>query len=138
PVTGALKAPAFVYVAVSTSSEALGSYFIYRINATDRSHPNCPCFGDQPLIGADKYGFYVSTAEYDLAPFGGHFNGPQIYAMSKHLLENGGLGNVVHFSGLTHVAGGRTTGTVQPSMAQVGQYDTSNGGTEYFLSAFDC
>ena len=24
-----------------------------------RSHPNCPCFGDQPLIGADKYGFYV-------------------------------------------------------------------------------
>jgi hypothetical protein len=137
-VSGAFKAPAWVYLAVSTSSEALGSYLIYRINATDPQHPNCPCFGDQPLIGADKNGFYVSTAEYDLAPFGGNFNGPQIYAMSKHLLENGGLGNVVHFSGLTHVAGGRTTGTVQPSMAQVGQYDSSNGGTEYFLSAFDC
>jgi hypothetical protein len=138
PNTGAFEAPASVYVAVSTSSEALGSYFIYRIDATDASHPNCPCFGDQPLIGADKYGFYVSTAEYDLAPFGGNFNGPQIYAMSKKRLENGTLGSLVHISGITHVAGGRTTGTVQPAMAQVGQFDTSNGGTEYFLSGFDC
>jgi hypothetical protein len=138
PVTGAFKAPASVYIAVSTSSEALGSYFIYRIDATDRDHPNCPCFGDQPLIGADKYGFYVSTAEYDLKPFGANFNGPQIYAMSKKKLEKGTLGTVVHFAGLTHVAGGRTTGTVQPAMAQVGQFDISNRGTEYFLSGFDC
>jgi hypothetical protein len=138
PVTGALKAPAFVYVAVSTSSEALGSYFIYRINATDRSHPNCPCFGDQPLIGADKYGFYVSTAEYDLAPFGGHFNGPQIYAMSKQRLENGHLGRVVHLSGITHTIGDRTTGSVQPAASPDGVYDTGKNGTEYLMSGFDC
>src|SRR5207249_1068058 len=72
PKTGAFMRPAYVYIAVSTSSEALGSYYVYRINATDTKHPNCPCFGDQPLIGADQYGFYVSTAEYDLNPFGGH------------------------------------------------------------------
>jgi hypothetical protein len=138
PTTGAFKQPAYVYLAVSTSSEALGSYLIYRIDTTDASHPNCPCFGDQPLIGADKYGFYVSTAEYDLEPFGANFNGPQIYAISKQQIEHATLGHVIHFSGIGHVAGGRITGTVQPAMPQVGQFDTSNGGTEYFLSAFDC
>jgi hypothetical protein len=77
------------------------------------------------LIGADKYGFYVSTAEYDLAPFGGHFNGPQIYAMSKQRLENGHLGRVVHLSGVTHTIGDRTTGSVQPGASPVGVYETS-------------
>jgi hypothetical protein len=137
PRTGALQAPAFVYFAVSTSAEALGSYFIYRINATDRGHPNCPCFGDQPLLGADKYGFYISTAEYDLDPFGGNFNGPQIYAFSKAALEGGSIGPVVHKAGLTHVRGG-TTGTVQPAISPNGAFETGNNGTEYFLSGFDC
>ncbi len=136
--TGAFKPPAFVYFAVSTSSEALGRYFIYRIDATDASHPNCPCFGDQPLIGADKYGFYISTAEYDLDPFGGNFNGPQIYAMSKLALESGKLPKVVHFSDIMHVSGGRTTGTVQPAMSPDATFETGNNGTEYFLSGFDC
>jgi hypothetical protein len=138
PTTGAFEAPAFVYLAVSTSSEALGSYFIYRIDATNPSHPNCPCFGDQPLIGADKFGFYVSTAEYDLDPFGGNFNGPQIYAMSKKSLESGSLGTVVHISGITHTIGDRTTGSVQPAASPDGVYDTRENGTEYFLSGFDC
>ncbi len=138
PNTGAFEAPAYVYIAVSTSSEALGTYSIYRINATDGSHPNCPCFGDQPLIGADRFGFYVSTAEYDLAPFGGHFNGPQIYAMSKRGLENGSLGTVQHLSGITHTSGERTTGTVQPATSPDGVYDTRENGTEYFMSGYDC
>jgi hypothetical protein len=138
PSTGAFEAPAYVYVAVSTTSEALGSYFIYRINATDGRHSNCPCFGDQPLIGADKYGFYVSTAEYDLNPFGGHFNGPQIYAMSKTGLESGSLGKVTHLSGITHAIGDRTTGTVQPAASPDASYDTRDNGTEYFMSGFDC
>jgi hypothetical protein len=136
--TGAIQAPSFVYFAVSTSAEALGSYFIYRINTTDPGHPNCPCFGDQPLLGADKYGFYISTAEYDLDPFGGNFNGPQIYAFSKAALESGSIGPVVHKAGLTHVRGGRTTGTVQPAISPNGAFETGNNGTEYFLSGFDC
>lgn len=138
PTTGALEAPAFVYFAVSTSAEALGPYNIYRIDTTDAGHPNCPCFGDQPLIGADKYGFYISTAEYDLDPFGANFNGPQIYAFNKASLEAGSLGSVVHISGITHVAGGRTTGTVQPAMSPDANFETAANGTEYFLSGFDC
>ena len=80
----------------------------------------------------------MSTAEYDLAPFGGNFNGPQIYAMSKQRLENGHLGRVVHLSGITHTIGDRTTGTVQPAASPDGVYDTSKNGTEYFMSGFDC
>ena len=138
PNTGELEAPAYTYFAVSASSEALGSYYIFRINATDPKHPNCPCFGDQPLIGADKYGFYISTAEYDLDPFGGNFNGPQIYAMDKRALEVNHLPKVVQFSGIMHVSGGRTTGTVQPAMSPDATFDTGNNGTQYFLSGFDC
>jgi hypothetical protein len=138
PTTGDLQAPSFVYFAVSTSAEALGSYFIYRIDATNPQHPNCPCFGDQPLLGADKYGFYISTAEYDLDPFGGNFNGPQIYAFSKAALEAGSIGPVVHLDGLTHVVRGRTTGTVQPAISPDSAFETANNGTEYFLSAYDC
>jgi len=138
PTTGALEAPSYVYIAVSTSSEALGGYTIYRINTSDGRHPNCPCFGDQPLIGADKYAFFVSTAEYDLAPFGGNFNGPQIYGLSKRGLENGTLGTVTHLSGITHVIGDRTTGTVQPAASPDATFDTRDNGTEYFLSGFDC
>jgi len=44
----------------------------------------------------------------------------------------------VHKAGLTHVRGGRTTGTVQPAISPNGVYETANNGTEYFLSAFDC
>jgi hypothetical protein len=138
PNTGNLEAPSYVYIAVSTSSEALGSYFIYRIHASDRRHPECPCFGDQPLIGADQNGFYISTAEYDLKPFGAHFNGPQIYAMKKKRLENGRKGHVVHISGITHTVAGRTTGTVQPAASPDGVYESGGNGTEYFLSGFDC
>jgi hypothetical protein len=138
PSTGAVESPSYVYLAVSATSEALGNYFIYRINTTDGSHPNCPCFGDQPLIGADKYGFYVSTAEYDLEPFGGHFNGPQIYAMSKAALESGSISPVIHLAGITHVSGNRTTGTVQPAASPNGVYATGHNGTEFFLSGYDC
>jgi hypothetical protein len=136
PATGALQAPSFVYFAVSTSAEALGTYTIYRVDTTNPQHPNWPCFGDQPLLGADKYGFYISTAEYAIDT--NNFNGPQIYAFSKAALESGSIGPVVHLDELTHVVRGRTTGTVQPAMSPNGVYETANNGTEYFLSAYDC
>lgn len=136
PKTGDFTGPSYIYLAVSTTSEALGPYNIYRINTTDSTHPNCPCFGDQPLIGADKYGFYVSTAEYSLAESA--FNGPQIYAMNKRALEAGTLGRVVHISNVQHDVRGRTTGTVQPAMSPDAVFETAAHGTEYFLSSFDC
>ena len=130
--SGAFQNKAATLLAVSTTGDPTGSWNLYSISAVDPSHPNCPCFGDQPLIGADANGFYISTAEYELNPFGAHFNGPQIYAMSKTGLESGTLPTVVHFSAL-----GDRSGTVQPATSPGTTFDTSNGGTEYFMSGYD-
>ena len=64
-----------------------GDWSIYRIQVADDGtfstprHHNCPCIGDYPHIGADKYGVYLTTNEYSL--FGSGFNGAQIYALPK-------------------------------------------------------
>ena len=53
-------------------------------NTGTADHAGCPCFGDQPLIGTDAYGFYVTTNEFPIV--GNGFNGAQVYAMSKSKL----------------------------------------------------
>jgi len=133
PKTGAFQKPAYTALAVSQTADPLSAYYQYRINALDENHKNCPCFGDQPLIGADKYGFYVSTAEYELLPtFGAHFNGAQLYAISKRDLVSGTAGRVVHYSNVT-----TKSGTMQPATSPNGQYKTTSGGTEFFVSGRD-
>jgi hypothetical protein len=140
PRTGAFTNKyAYTALAVSKTSDPLGAYYRYRINAKDANHPGCPCFGDQPLIGADKYGFYINTAEYSI--LGPAFNGPQIYALDKRALESGRLPTVVHISNITPQTPrdpGATTGTVIPAKSPNANYDTSAGGTEYFMSSFEC
>src|SRR3954453_2087924 len=89
PDTGDLTGGANTFLAVSSTTDPLGPYNIYAIDAT---HANCTlCIGDQPLLGADANGFYISTAEYDLAPPAGSpgFFGAQIYALDKRALAAG-------------------------------------------------
>jgi hypothetical protein len=130
--TGAFTLHANTYLAVSKTTDPVGVWFIYKINSVDRGHPNCPCFGDQPLLGADANGLYISTAEYDLRPFGEHFNGPQLYAIDKWALAEHKPAHLVFFSGL-----GTRSGTLQPATAPAAAYATSQGGTEYLLSGRD-
>jgi hypothetical protein len=134
PKTGDLTGGANTLLAVSTSRDPLGPYNVYAIDAT---HANCTlCIGDQPLIGADANGFYISTAEYDLAPPAGSpgFFGAQIYALDKRALAAG-----ADDPGLVHIeTGTQFTGTVQPATAPNARYETAQGGTEYFMSAQDC
>ena len=134
PGTGALTGGANTLLAVSTSRDPLGPYNVY---AVDASHAGCNlCIGDQPLIGADANGFYVSTAEYDLDPPTGSsgFFGAQIYAIDKRALAAGSDNpHVVHFE-----PGTQFTGTVQPATSPSARYETAQGGTEYFMSAQDC
>ena len=138
PATGAFTNHAAEEVAVSATSDPTGDWYLYQFDATDNDHPNCPCFGDQPLIGADANGFYVSTAEYSLSPQG--FNGPQVYAFSKGALA-AGAGSVtgVHFSNLNFgtPAGCYLSGTLQPATSPSGVYDTGNGGTEFLMQSHD-
>ena len=130
---------AHTLIAVSTSSDPTATWDLFSIDATDDgqngtpSHPNCPCFGDQPLIGADANGFYITTNEFGDTE---GFNGSQVYAMSKKALEGGFTPVVVQFDNLSLAEG--QAYSIQPATSpSAGDYDTSNSGTEYFLSALD-
>jgi len=138
PVSGAFAPHSEVMIAVSATGNPTGVWRIFSIDVTNVTgtpeHANCPCFGDQPLIGADSHGFYVTTNEFPL--FANGFNGAQVYAMSKSQLAAGTTPPVVIFSGLPLAEG--PAYTLQPAItAQGGTHAGGVGGTEYFLSALD-
>jgi hypothetical protein len=146
PNTGAFKSPTAILIAVSQGSNPIGGYFLYSIDTTDGDgslpgHPGCPCAGDQPLIGADANGFYISTNEFPI--IGNGFNGAQLYAVSKAALVGGNLSTVVHINiGAIAVpaqdqANGGIWYSVQPATSPAGgdEGGEEGSGTEYFLSA---
>jgi hypothetical protein len=141
PKTGALVGTSHVDIAVSQTSDPTGTWALFHLDTTNGlggrpNHPNCPCFGDQPLIGADKWGFYISTNEFPLFKDG--FNGAQIYAVSKWRLAEAASsgtspGTLVAFDGLPLAEG--IAYSVQPATSPNGSFASARGGTEYFLSA---
>jgi hypothetical protein len=131
PETGALLPNTRVDIAVSATTDPMGSWYLYSLDTTHREHPDCPCFGDQPLIGADAHAFFVSVNEFPL--FRAGFNGAEIYAISKSALESGTANEAAFFE--PELAEIREAYSLQPAVSGQGEFDTSNGGTEYFLSA---
>jgi hypothetical protein len=132
-------------LAVSKTSNPTGLWNIYRIDVTnDGSVGNtggpCPCLGDYPHIGADANGFYITTNAYPWGP--GDFDGAQIYAFSKAQLAAGAASvTLVHIdtTGMVHatspVSQTEPGFTVWPAQSPGNQFDTDNGGTEYFMSS---
>jgi hypothetical protein len=145
PSTGDLLPNTSVLLAVSRSSNPRGAWREYQINATDDgtggtpSHPGCPCFPDQPLIGADANGFYVTTNEYGVVGTG--YNGAQMYAMSKRGLENGSIVSVVHINAAQMTVSlphGGLAVSIQPAESPTaGSWQRATHGTEYFMSVTD-
>ncbi|MEO6579304.1 MAG: hypothetical protein ABIO99_10460 [Candidatus Limnocylindria bacterium] len=142
PPTGAFTGRTSVLIAVSQTADPAGAYSFYKIDTTNDgangtpSHAGCPCLGDQPLIGADANGFYISTNEFPL--FADGFNGTMIYAMSKTALAAGGgtLPTVVSF--FEPILAEGYAYSVQPATTPPGAaYASEGNGTEYFLSALD-
>jgi hypothetical protein len=125
-----------------------GDWTFFALNTTDAggpsadgsgntmpSHPGCPCFGDQPLLGADKYGIYISTNEFSI--LGPQFNGAQIYAISKSALFSGTLKYQAFHGAPIPLAEGPAY-SVQPATSPTAAgWNTNNNGTEYMLSALD-
>jgi hypothetical protein len=138
PDSGEFTGRTHVYLAVSTSQDPFADFNIYAIDTTNDgslgtpAHPGCPCFGDQPLIGADKHGFYISTNEF--SAFGPSFNGANIYAVSKESLALGTLPTPILFSGLPLAEA--VAYSVQPATS-LGFQDEHPSGLEYFVSALD-
>jgi hypothetical protein len=141
PATGAFTGKTHVYLAVSQSGDPVaGVWSIFAIDTTNDgtlgtpAHVGCPCLPDQPLIGADANGFYISTNEFPL--FANGFNGAMVYAMSKAALEAGTVGGTQSVF-LPTLAEGYAY-SVQPATTPPGgTFESANGGTEYFLSALD-
>jgi hypothetical protein len=145
PETGAFTGTNHLDIAVSRTSSPLGGWNIYRLPVQDDgtlgtpSHTGCPCIGDYPHLGADKYGFYVTTNEYpfsdDPGVFGNNFNGAQVYAFSKAALAAGAATvSVVNFENLV-LSDGTPGFTVWPAQVPDNHYTTRANGTEYFLSS---
>jgi hypothetical protein len=148
PSTGDFLGPNHLDIAVSKTANPLDGFTIYRLPVQDDgtqdtpSHRGCPCLGDYPHIGADKYGFYVSTNEYPFsdAPgiFGNNFNGAQIYAFDKSALAAGAAQvNVVQFEDTTLTQGNTTVPgfTLAPAQVPDTAYQTADNGTQYFLDS---
>ena len=78
-----------IKIAVSQSGDPTGAFILYDIDVSkdgaDFLTGDCPCFGDQPLIGADANGFYISTNAFGVLSF----EGAQVYAISKTALAHG-------------------------------------------------
>ncbi|MBX6342179.1 MAG: hypothetical protein IRY97_06955, partial [Thermomicrobiaceae bacterium] len=143
---GAFTLTNHIDIAVSKTADPTGAWNIYKLDVTnDGSNPDprnaCPCLGDYPHIGADAYGFYVTTNAY---PWNGSgFDGAQIYAFSKAQLAAGAANvTVVHIDTFGLVNAPSDAGATQPGFtvwpAQspgTKSFNLAAGGTEYFLSS---
>jgi len=148
PVTGAFDGRAATLLAVSKTaapSTSSSDWFIYSIDASNDgtkgtpSHPGCPCFGDQPLIGADANTFVITTNEFNLAFFSGApivFNGAQIYVIDKAAATSGTLRFQFIGGSPIPLAEGPAF-SLQPATSPTAVWSSENGGTEFLLSDLD-
>jgi hypothetical protein len=157
PATGDFDGTSFVDIAVTRQPNAATTdpddWYLYKLDVANAggpdtttgssggtlaAHEGCPCLGDQPLIGADTYGFYVTTNEFPISEDG--FNGAQVYAFDKAALAAGTL-KVQRIendgpAGLPLEEG--TAYSVQPATSPVAsEWSTASNGTEYALSALE-
>jgi len=154
PVTGAFEAPGQVQIATSkgsnpTTDPSTWNFFTLDMTndgtiAGEPTHPGCPCFGDQPLVGIDANGVYISTNEFPIDPNTPGFNGAQVYAIQKSALIAGTTPNVQRFEGTqgpipldqTNYVNG-IPGSLQPALSPTGEFDSSDNGTEYLLGGLE-
>jgi hypothetical protein len=143
PFTGDFRAPSEELIAVSQSSDPTGGYSLFSFDTTAPKDPHCPCFGDQPRLGADANGIYISADEYSINA-NADGNGGRLWAISKRGLvkatDEGASTGVPQTVQVVKVAlGGKIMGfppnAVQPATTPPGAAYASN--REYFLSTPD-
>ena len=146
PVSGKSLPIMHLDIAVSKTVDPTAQWVTYQVPAQNNGTQGTPdhkcgeyCFGDYPHIGADRYGFYLTTNEFGMGPE--FFRGAQIYAFSKSALaENQAIVDQTLFDtvGLVKTSHGVEPGfTVWPAQSPKGQEDRQHGGVAYFLSSVD-
>jgi hypothetical protein len=135
PKTGGLLPDSSVLIAVTQTGDPTGKWNRFRLHTTSNG-VGCPCFGDQPLIGFDANGFYITTNAFQIQASG--FSGAQIYAMSKFALAFGAPPPfVLHFALPARFdSDGGLDFSVHPASNTRGQ-EFAHFGTQYFLSSFN-
>jgi hypothetical protein len=136
PVTGAMGPGSHIFIAVLPNNLSAVSLFSLDVtNDGDAVFGACPCFGDQPLIGADGNGFYISTNAFNTAQR--TFRGAQVYAIPLAALESGTPGSITatHFGDLTQ-AGEPAFGIQPATVPPGGAFESGQNGTEYLVSSF--
>ncbi len=135
------------WLAVSQTDNPTGVWNIYIMDTTDANHrdltppfathvfpspnPRCPCVPDYPQIGADAYGFYIASNEFNTSGAPANSN---ILAISKAQLGAGVVRpTMVKFQLLL---GQGYEFAIQPAITPPGaSYFTASGGVEYFASS---
>jgi hypothetical protein len=130
-----------LYMAVSQSADPTGNYYIYTMDTTDPENPQCPCVGDYPQVGADQYGFYISTNEFNTSS--ATFVNAAILAISKASLVAGASSPTLFrfvlplSSGYEFAIQPATTPAfpASPSQPAGASYFLASGGMEFFVSS---
>jgi hypothetical protein len=160
------------YIAVSRTADPTKTWDVYSIDVTDDGlngtplHHSCPCIDDQPLIGINGSGLYISANQFsnsEIFPFSpptqvwqvigtlpDYRNGQaQLYAMSKQALigaKGGTMPPVVSFDTGTVPVPAADQGkspislwsSLQPASPPPGDRTANpSQGVEYFLSQLD-
>lgn len=156
------------YYAVSDTSDPTGHWSIYSMDVTDDgalgtpAHTSCPCIGDQPLLGVDAHGVYLTTNEFSdseifpvavpgqvytaISTLPDYRNGQaQVYAVPKDDLLRGENPNVVSFDtadiAVPPADQGKTTSlwySLEPAAQPPGDLSSlPKSGVEYFVSSLD-
>ncbi|WP_437931512.1 hypothetical protein WMF37_20395 [Sorangium sp. So ce291] len=139
PVDPAESMRAHVELAVSKTDDPTGDWNLYEVDTTSDGEDGtpevgeCPCLGDQPLIGTDRFGFYFSVNLFSLET--STFQGAQVYALQKSALLRGALPKV-DVLGVPALEGAGAS--LQPALIPPrGRFERRNGGTQYFLSSIN-
>ncbi|WP_437664997.1 hypothetical protein [Sorangium sp. So ce1182] len=137
PRNAAEDARAHVELAVSKTADPTGDWNLYEVDTTsdgERGTPEvagCPCIGDQPLIGTDRFGFYFNVNLFSFEAL--QFQGAQVYALQKSALLRGNLPNVDVLD--VPLLGGAGFGLQPAVIPPHGRFEARRRGTEYFVSS---
>jgi hypothetical protein len=121
-------------------SSMVTTYEIETTNNGANGTPNdsgCPCFGDQPLLGADANAIVVSLNEFSQPKLPFAFNGSEIYLISKSdLVAASPNTRIFPFVAPIPLAESFAA-SMQPAASPDGAFDTANGGTEFLMNSLD-
>jgi hypothetical protein len=126
------SSPAFdgFAVAVSKTSNPLGTYHVYHVRAFSNTVTGCQaqdCFPDYHKDGYDANAFYITADLF--SNVSGAFVESAIYALPKSKLEAGASFTYKRFDDPSDFV-------VQPSVPAPGEpFSTADNGSEFFLSA---